>query len=93
MNSLRALYFVFRAVDLSATRQRGVGICLMKFTGRGRYSTRLFSMAGMAALLLAGCGDSSTDEPGLQGATGAEPHGIQTLIIHIPDMGERLELM
>ncbi|MCH8193653.1 MAG: hypothetical protein IIA65_06515 [Planctomycetes bacterium] len=52
-----------------------------------------FGIAGLAAMLLVGCGDSSTPDPNLTGTKGTELHGRQTLIIHIPDMGKRLKLM
>jgi hypothetical protein len=55
--------------------------------------TRLFGIAGLAAVLLAGCGDSSTLDPSPTGTTKTELHGQQTLTIHVPDMGKRLELM
>ena len=57
------------------------------------YSTRLFGIAGLAAVLLAGCGDSSTPDPSHKGTKGIGLHGRQTLTIHVPDMGKRLELM
>ena len=57
------------------------------------YPTRLFGIAGLAAVLLAGCGDSSTPDPSRKGTMGTMLHGEQTLTIQIPDMGERLELM
>jgi hypothetical protein len=57
------------------------------------YGTGLLGIAGLAAVLLAGCGDSSTPDPNLTGTTGTKLHGQQTLIIHIPGMGKRLKLM
>ena len=57
------------------------------------YSTRLFGIAGLAVVLLAGCGDSSTPDQSRKGTKGIGLHGRQTLIIHVPDMGERLKLM
>ena len=57
------------------------------------YGTGLFGIAGLAAMLLVGCGDSSTPDPNLTGTKGTELHGQQTLIIHILDMGKRLKLM
>ncbi len=56
------------------------------------YRTGLFGIAGLAAVLLAGCGDSSTLDPNLTGTTGTELHGKQTLTIHVPQMCDRLEL-
>lgn len=63
----------------------------LKFTPtyHGRYSIRLFFLAGLAAVLLVGCENSSTDEQPTE--TGL--HGQQTVTIHVPDMGKRLELM
>ena len=56
------------------------------------YGTGLLGIAGLAAVLLAGCGDSSTPDPSPTGATKTELHGKQTLTIHVPEMSDRLEL-
>ncbi len=50
----------------------------------------LLGIAPLTAVLLAGCGSSSTLD---SSPTGTELHGEQTLTIHIHDMGKRLELM
>ena len=65
---------------------------LLKFTPayHGRYSIRLFFLAGLTAIFLVGCGDASTAK---QVETETGLHGKQTVTIHIPDMGKRLELM
>jgi hypothetical protein len=54
------------------------------------YGTGLFGIAGLAAVLLAGCGDASPPAPG---TTDTELHGTQTLTIHVPNMGKDLKLM
>ncbi len=54
--------------------------------------TGLFGIAGLAAVLLAGCGNSSTQDPSPTGTTSTELHGTQTLTIHIPNMGKQLKL-
>ena len=54
--------------------------------------TGLFGIAGLAAVLLAGCGDASTPNPGPSETTKTELHGTQTLTIHIPNMGKQLKL-
>ncbi len=56
------------------------------------YGTGLFGIAGLAAMLLAGCGDSPTPKPSPTGTTNTELHGTQTLTIHIPNMGKQLNL-
>ena len=53
----------------------------------------LFGIAGLTAVLLAGCGDSSTPDPHPTGADDTTQHGQQTLVIHVLDMGKRLKLM
>ena len=57
------------------------------------YRTGLFGVVGLAAVLLAGCGDSSTLESSPAGTTKTELHGMQTLTIHVPNMGKQLKLM
>lgn len=56
------------------------------------YPTGLFGIAGLAAVLLAGCGDSSTRDPSPTGRTKNGLHGEQTVTIHVPQMIDRLEL-
>ncbi len=56
------------------------------------HGTGLFGIAGLAAVLLAGCGDSSIPNPSPTGTTSTELHGTQTLTIHIPNMGKQLIL-
>ena len=57
------------------------------------YPTGLLGIAGLAAVLLAGCGDASTPDPSPTGTTKTELHGKQTLTIQIPGMRKRLKLM
>jgi hypothetical protein len=54
--------------------------------------TGLLGIVGLAAVLLAGCGDASTPDPGPTGTTDTELHGTQTLTIHILNMGKNLKL-
>jgi len=56
------------------------------------YGTGLFGIAGLAVVLFAGCGDSSTPDPSPTGTKETELHGKQTLTIHVPQMNDRLEL-
>ena len=56
------------------------------------YGTGLFGIAGLAAVLLAGCGDSSIRDPSATGTTRTGLHGKQTLTIHVPQMSDQLEL-
>lgn len=50
----------------------------------------MVGIAGLAAVLLAGCGDAPTPDPG---PTDTGLHGTQTLTIHVPNMGKDLKLM
>jgi hypothetical protein len=52
--------------------------------------TGMVGIAGLAAVLLAGCGDAPTPDPG---PTDTGLHGTQTLTIHVPNMGKDLKLM
>ena len=52
--------------------------------------TGLLGIAGLAAVLLVGCGDAS---PPVPMPADIVLHGTQKLTIHVPNMGKDLKLM